>query len=270
MASFSRLFSKSISPRKPHSKGMNGIDSMRIRECSKARFFPEINKVYALFRDITTKPDIVILDLGTWLPPLPMYGASSLAHLLRPDWAELPILWAASLLGMPYLRESRRSKISMKLEPSPFCRGISFGWLSGFGRCISKPFSLVPICLNSGDLALAYAITAKPDSSLYPDPYSFFLWLLYLNDSFPFPTGDDDRYFLSQFHSGTAFLAFPALPDWLLFCSNLYSCSCKRIRSSLLLKSIWSSSILSILFSPFCRSKARNLSYSPWEISRLG
>lgn len=61
----------------------------------------------------------------------------------------------------------------------------------------------------------------------------------------PFPTGDD-RYFLSQFHSGTAFLAFPALPDGLLFCSNLYSCSCKRIRSSLLLKSIWSSSILSI------------------------
>lgn len=136
------------------------------------------------------------------------------AHLLRPDWAELPILWAASLLGMPYLRESRKSKISMKLEPSPFCRGISFGWLSGFGICISKPFSLVPICLNSGDLALAYAITAKPDSSLYPDPYSFcdfFIWMT------PFPTGDDvdDRDFLSQFHSGTAFLAFPALPDWL-------------------------------------------------------
>lgn len=31
----------------------------------------------------------------------------------------------------------------------------------------------------------------------------------------PFPTGDDvdDRYFLSQFYSGTAFLAFLALPD---------------------------------------------------------
>lgn len=109
-----------------------------------------------------------------------MYGASSLAHLLRPDWAELPILWAASLLGMPYLRESRKSKISMKLEPSPFCRGISFGWLSGFGIFISKPFYLVSICLNSGYLALAYAITAKPDSSLYPDPFfvtSLFEWL---------------------------------------------------------------------------------------------
>ena len=89
------------------------------------------------------------------------------------------------------------------------------------------------------------------------NPILLFFWILILSfcDFFiwmtPFPTGDDvdDRYFLSQFHSGTAFLAFPALPDWLLFYSNLYSCSCKRIRSSLLLKSIWSSSILSILFS---------------------
>ena len=41
------------------------------------------------------------------------------------------------------------------------------------------------ICINSGDLALAYAITAKPDSSLYPAFCDFFIWMT------PFPTGDD-------------------------------------------------------------------------------
>lgn len=56
----------------------------------------------------TTKPEWSWIQVLYFPPPLPMYGASSLAHLLRPDWAEFPILWAASLLGMPSLRESRR------------------------------------------------------------------------------------------------------------------------------------------------------------------
>jgi hypothetical protein len=79
---------------------------------------------------------------------------------------------------------------------------------------------------------LAYAITAKPDSSLYPDPYSFCDFFI------PFPTGDD-RYFIST----PGQLSLPFL-HYRMDCFSAVTYLPAAAKESGF--SIWSSSILSI------------------------
>ena len=62
---------------------------------------------------------------------------------------------------------------------------------------------------------------------------------------------------------------FPFL-HYRIDCFSSHSSSCNIRGNSLFFKSIWSRKSLSIQFSPLCRSKAINLSYCPWGISRLG